>query len=497
MNNYGTKFSNNEKEFILAALRAEQRVDGRRPFDSRRLSITFSKQDGAVEVQQGQTRVMAVVTGVLGPPFPDRPTEGSLIIFTEFSPMADPSFELGRPGELSVELGRIIDRGLRESRAVDTESLCVLAGRAAWQIRLDIHILDNGGNLVDVANIAALAALSSYRRPDCSIGGHDGQEVIVHPPEVREPVSLILHHYPIAVTFAFFADGELEALDPSVKEEAVMGGRLTVTVNSQGDVCAIQKGGGVGVRSSEIMRCIRIALSKAVEVTNQLKKAVDANALERARRKVKRHPDHKYTDMSKNRADVISGDVDMNEVGGSSANQDERREAVMEILRTEDMEEESTSSEEEDDDAPDKLGGKKQEVEIKAKTQVVIAGKVRDVKAEFIGKDVPFQGGPSLWDDGVVNGSGTGYKQLDVDAMNEFDQVSEAIQKTTMNKEASADGVPSSLANMAAATVYAQMSTVQPVKDERPLGPLFAQDDSKPVPTSLLDAVKKQKKRKK
>lgn len=53
-----------------------------------------------------------------------------------------------------------------------------------------------------------------------------------------------------------------------------MGGRLTVTVNSQGDVCAIQKGGGVGVRSSEIIRCIRIALSKAVEVTNQLKKAV-------------------------------------------------------------------------------------------------------------------------------------------------------------------------------------------------------------------------------
>lgn len=56
---------------------------------------------------------MAVVTGTLGPPFPDRPTEGSLVIFTEFSPMADPSFELGRPGELSVELGRIIDRGLR------------------------------------------------------------------------------------------------------------------------------------------------------------------------------------------------------------------------------------------------------------------------------------------------------------------------------------------------------------------------------------------------
>lgn len=39
-------------------------------------------------------------------------------------------------------------------------------------------------NLVDAANIAALAALSTFRRPECSLG-EDGQEVIVHPPEVR------------------------------------------------------------------------------------------------------------------------------------------------------------------------------------------------------------------------------------------------------------------------------------------------------------------------
>jgi len=64
-------------------------------------------------VQLGQTRVMAFVTAQLVEPYRDRPNEGSLAIFTEFSPMADPSFEAGRPGEAAVELGRIIDRGLR------------------------------------------------------------------------------------------------------------------------------------------------------------------------------------------------------------------------------------------------------------------------------------------------------------------------------------------------------------------------------------------------
>ena len=37
----------------------------------------------------------------------------------------------------------------RESRAVDTESLCVLAGKLAWAIRVDLHILDNGGYVMD------------------------------------------------------------------------------------------------------------------------------------------------------------------------------------------------------------------------------------------------------------------------------------------------------------------------------------------------------------
>jgi hypothetical protein len=38
--------------------------------------------------------------------------------------------------------------------------------------------------MVDAANVAALAALLAFRRPECSVGGADGTEVIMHPPEV-------------------------------------------------------------------------------------------------------------------------------------------------------------------------------------------------------------------------------------------------------------------------------------------------------------------------
>ncbi|CAM6078229.1 unnamed protein product [Sphagnum tenellum] len=256
----GMRMSINEKQFIEAALRENINASmvERRSISVAWLSISPSIGDDSAEVQLGQTRVLAVVSAQLVQPYPDRPNEGTLAVFTEFSPMADPGFEPGRPGEMAAELGRIIDRGLRESKAVDTESLCVLAGR----------------NLIDAANLVALAALLSFRRPECTLGGPDGQDIIVHPPEVREPLALSIHHLPIAVTFAFLGDGDLLVLDPSLKEELVMGGRLTIMMNTHGEVCAVQKGGGVGVSASELMRCLRLASTKAAVLTETLKKVV-------------------------------------------------------------------------------------------------------------------------------------------------------------------------------------------------------------------------------
>ncbi|CAN4077170.1 unnamed protein product [Withania somnifera] len=287
----------NEKKFIESALESELRVDGRRPFDYRTLTIKFSREDGSSEVQLGKTHVMSFVTSQLVQPYRDRPNEGTLSVFTEFSPMADPSFEAGRSSESAVELGRIIDRGLRESRAVDTESLCVVSGKWVWSIRIDIHILDNGGNLVDAANIAALAALLTFRRPEYTLGGDDGQEVILHPPEVREPLPLIIHHLPIARTFAFIGEEHM-VIDPTHHEEAVMGGRMSVTPNANGDVRAIQKPEDMVSRKVLSLRCLRIASVKAGDITSKIKTVVESYKTERALRMVKRHAPSNAVDVN-------------------------------------------------------------------------------------------------------------------------------------------------------------------------------------------------------
>ncbi|GMP46823.1 hypothetical protein CsSME_00014838 [Camellia sinensis var. sinensis] len=293
---------------------------------------------------------MGFVTSQLVQPYRDRPNEGSLSIFTEFSPMADPSFEAGRPGEAAVELGRIIDRGLRESRAVDMESLCVIAGKLVWAIRIDLHILDNGGNLVDTANIAALAALMTFRRPECTLGGEDGQEVIIHQPEVREPLPLIIHHLPIAVTFGFFGNDNIVVIDPTHNEEAVMSGRMIATLNTNGDVCAIQKAGGAGVMQNVIIQCLRIASVKAADVTSKIKNAVESYNTERALRKIKRHSSSAALDVNGPSAKLVTKNqsVDQKGVGDLSGRHVERLKLISEdsgVSQSNNMEGEIQSSE--------------------------------------------------------------------------------------------------------------------------------------------------------
>eukprot|EP00878_Enallax_costatus_P035965 GHUV01040230.1.p1 GENE.GHUV01040230.1~~GHUV01040230.1.p1 ORF type:complete len:164 (+),score=33.45 GHUV01040230.1:133-624(+) len=57
-----------------------------------------------------------------------------------------------------------------------------------WSLRVDVHVLDSAGNLVDVCCLAALAALLGFRKPQVEVDQSAGEgeaQVIVHPPEVR------------------------------------------------------------------------------------------------------------------------------------------------------------------------------------------------------------------------------------------------------------------------------------------------------------------------
>eukprot|EP00729_Bicosta_minor_P019280 gene19280-9170_t len=154
------------------------RVDGREFLDLRKIGIQFGDEWGHAEVTLGSTRVLAQTSCEVVAPSESRPTEGQIYYNVELSPMAAPSFEVGRPSALSVEVRRIVERGLKECKAVDCESLCIVAGEKVWAVRVDVHILNHGGNLVDAAALAALASVVHFKRPHVDVIGDD---VTIHP----------------------------------------------------------------------------------------------------------------------------------------------------------------------------------------------------------------------------------------------------------------------------------------------------------------------------
>ncbi|EPY84135.1 exosome complex component RRP45 isoform 1 [Camelus ferus] len=227
-----TPLSNCERRFLLRAIEEKKRLDGRQTYDYRNIKITFGTDYGCCIVELGKTR----------------------------------------QSDLLVKLNRLLERCLRNSKCIDTESLCVVAGEKVWQIRVDLHLLNHDGNIIDAASIAAIVALCHFRRPDVSV---QGDEVTLYTPEERDPVPLSIHHMPICVSFAFFQQGTYLLVDPNEREERVMDGLLVIAMNKHREICTIQSSGGIMLLKDQVLRCSKIAGVKVMEITELIQKALE------------------------------------------------------------------------------------------------------------------------------------------------------------------------------------------------------------------------------
>ena len=81
-----------------------------------------------------------------------------------------------RSSEDEIKVSRLIEKAIRRARALDLESLCIVAGQSCWSIRADVHFINHDGGLVDASCIGVIAALQHFKKPDFTI---QGEEVIV------------------------------------------------------------------------------------------------------------------------------------------------------------------------------------------------------------------------------------------------------------------------------------------------------------------------------
>lgn len=164
-----------------------------------------------------------------------------------------------RQDQAEVLLSRILEKTIRRSGALDTESLCIIAGQKCFHVRADVHVLDHDGSLVDASCMALVAALMHYRRPDFEVRGED---VEVFDPREREPIKLSMQHQPFCVTFGYYEDGSILLLDSTLLEEQCREGEVIISMNRFGEVCQIAKYSGEPVDGVSVLSCMDTALEK-------------------------------------------------------------------------------------------------------------------------------------------------------------------------------------------------------------------------------------------
>ena len=151
-------------------------------------------------MQLGQTIASAEALCSVSSPASDRPLEGLLTIAVEISTAAF-GFELSntlrqqnntnitsssvggvsggggggggggiRNDPRAITITRILERQVRDARAVDLETLCIEPGKKVWKISILVTVIDaSGGNLIDCCALAVAGALLHARRADVSL----------------------------------------------------------------------------------------------------------------------------------------------------------------------------------------------------------------------------------------------------------------------------------------------------------------------------------------
>jgi len=256
------------QETIRKMVRDQDRLDDRDLDEFRDIELETDyineTAEGSAKVTIGDTQVVVGLKVGAEEPFPDRPNEGTIVTNAELAPMASREYESGPPQEDGVELARVVDRGIRESEAVDLEELCIEPGEKVLTLFLDVHVLNDDGNLIDASSLGAMAAIKTGYLPV-----YDEETGTLQRGEKDRDIPL--QENPVTVT-ASKINGET-VWDLTSEEEDARDARLTVSLNEHGNVVAMQKGETEPLTHEEVMEIVHESEEKTQKLRTILQEA--------------------------------------------------------------------------------------------------------------------------------------------------------------------------------------------------------------------------------
>ena len=253
------------RKHVLKCLEKGIRYDGRGLTDIRDVTVEYDvskSAEGSARVKIGTTEVIAGVKTGVETPYADTPNQGNLMVNVELLGLASPDFEPGPPSIEAIEIARVVDRGIREAKAIDVKDLVIVAGEKVWAVIIDVCVINDHGNLIDACALAAMAALKDAKFPAYDLEKHE----LDYKTKTDKPIPL--SKQPIAVTV--YKIGDYLLVDPNPDESKVYDGRLTVTCSEKGSISSLQKGGEAPLTIEEIDRMAEIALEKCKELRSFL-----------------------------------------------------------------------------------------------------------------------------------------------------------------------------------------------------------------------------------
>lgn len=250
-----------KQEKLIELLASNKRLDGRNLTDRRKIETQtglIETANGSALVSLGKTKVLVGIKIEIGKPFSDRPDDGVLTTNVERHPVAHPLFEPGPPRENAIELARVVDRGIRESKMVDLKKLCILKGEKVFVVFIDIYVLNYDGNLFDASSLASVMALANAKMAKYEIEKDGGVKLL------DESTKLPIQNYPVSITVAII--NKKMIVDPSIDEERIADSLVTMTVDKDDQVCAIQKRGVGTFNLEEILQITDIVYEKSKKI---------------------------------------------------------------------------------------------------------------------------------------------------------------------------------------------------------------------------------------
>ncbi|MEA3329448.1 MAG: exosome complex protein Rrp42 [Nanoarchaeota archaeon] len=251
-----------------------KRFDGRALDEFRDIEIECGlskKAEGSAKVKIGGTEVWVGVKIEATTPYPDSPDKGNLMVTAELTPMSHSKYELGPPKFNAIELGRLVDRGIRESKIIDLEKLCIKKGEKVWGVIIDVYSVNDDGNLLDAAFIGALAALRSAKLPfyDEELGKIDYDK------PAKDALPLTKNN---PINFCVYKIGESIFLDPTFEEEVASDGRLVIGAISGKElkICSMQKSGDTAISEEMFGKMLDLAEKKDKTFFGEIQKKIDS-----------------------------------------------------------------------------------------------------------------------------------------------------------------------------------------------------------------------------